>query len=179
MYIRTEPASAPSSATSIGCWIASLAGAILGDKEHPAVSLDPADGSLHGLLMSVGRLVNQGVAIDVPALFEGRGDRAAELEHIGQLMRDEPLRPSDWMINGRLPAPHAEAAGLPGKKPPLTLEDVERRALESQPAGAPRQLELPSIFNDLLGADQPASAGDAAKSGLISRQLFLKFNNMA
>jgi acyl transferase domain-containing protein/NAD(P)H-dependent flavin oxidoreductase YrpB (nitropropane dioxygenase family)/acyl carrier protein len=77
-----------------------LVGRILGARPHVAVACDGGGANgIKALLAALGRLAAAGVAIDAPALFDGRDARAIDLATA------RALAGTTWMVNGQTARP--------------------------------------------------------------------------
>ncbi|MGE0134127.1 MAG: SDR family NAD(P)-dependent oxidoreductase [Dehalococcoidia bacterium] len=110
-----------------GQTLTGLAGRILGDRPHLAVSIDQGGAqALPSLLGALAQLAVHGVEFDVERLFAGRGAEVIDLE-----ARPGP-KPTSWMLSGQLAMPVSGALPEHGMKP-VTGSVVAPAAAVPQP----------------------------------------------
>jgi acyl transferase domain-containing protein/NAD(P)-dependent dehydrogenase (short-subunit alcohol dehydrogenase family) len=111
----------------------SLIDQILGDREHTVVRIDDHEGGLKGLVTGIGKLLSQGVKLDVTPMFEHRDCRDIPLDDLAAGTRVVEPGPHIWMLNGSGSRPASDSP-----RQPLTVEEVAQRAAEpaTLPTGA-------------------------------------------
>lgn len=76
-----------------------LTSKILAGKPHTAIAIDDGSG-LGGLLSGIGQLLCSGVNLDLAQLFARRDCRVGDPTDPVTLLRQEPVPPHAWMLNG-------------------------------------------------------------------------------
>src|SRR4051812_2021206 len=95
--------------------------AILGDRAHVAVALDPKRGALAGFLQSLATLLANGAGVSLAALHRGRSVRALDLHRLAETTTPPPPSATTWRVNGT----RAERAGAPKRqRPPLLSQPL-------------------------------------------------------
>ena len=112
-----------------GAILTGLVRQTLAGEPHSAHALDGM--SFRGFLTALASLVSEGVALNLPALFQGREVRRIDLDR----MEDRPR--TEWLIDGGRVRKRDEARGLVGTQPLVTAE-AAALAADSQPPGVGR-----------------------------------------
>jgi len=126
-----------------------LAGRILEGQDATIVSLDPAQGSLKGVLGAIGAVFCAGARIDLVRLFDGRDTRQLDVRAL--LAQSVPPAPSKtaWLLSGGSIRRPQDAPGLTGVLPPLnvdSLPEARKKLIASvAPPPAPAAPVAPSV----------------------------------
>jgi acyl transferase domain-containing protein/NAD(P)H-dependent flavin oxidoreductase YrpB (nitropropane dioxygenase family)/NADP-dependent 3-hydroxy acid dehydrogenase YdfG len=147
-----------------------LVSRILADAPHLAVSLDQAGRSgIAQLLNGLAALASEGVAVQVPKLFQGRRVRTLDLAHLERETGEPRYSPTTWLIDGGRARP-ARVAAANGRPEPLRIAAVEETRQgatgsaaisERAPAPGPIVTAAPSAAR-ASGGPPPAANGSAA-----------------
>ncbi|CAN1208836.1 6-deoxyerythronolide-B synthase [Tumidithrix helvetica PCC 7403] len=104
--------------------LTNLVSQILVGKKFAAVSLDGQGGGMRGFLIALATLTNQGVGMQLTALYEGRDVKTLDLSRLVELTQIAALPKTTWLVTGGNVRLKDATVGYTGKEPPLTLETL-------------------------------------------------------
>jgi acyl transferase domain-containing protein len=131
--------------------LSSLVEDILKDRsDFVTLAVDPAGGSLRGLLQALGRLFVEGVEFNAARLFTGRTAHRLDFESQPSDASSRKESPQ-WRLNGGYVRTSGERPGVSGKLAPLTADDIA----VAPPSPPPGQKSTQPAMNAKSQASEP------------------------